>query len=117
MRAIVQQITALLAKIELSCAESESRILANVRARNAVFRNLRSRNTSASIIILPLISLPLKELRSGTEDPLHRGDRAILKLYRREFCRTTAHQIAGKPPNSLLMSNARRLSSSYSVAT
>jgi hypothetical protein len=34
--------------------------LANARARNATFRNLRSRNTSASIIIVPLISLPLK---------------------------------------------------------
>jgi hypothetical protein len=32
--------------------------LANALARNATLRNLRSRNTSASIIILPLL-LPL----------------------------------------------------------
>jgi hypothetical protein len=56
---MVQQISALLAKTEFPSPESESRLLANARARSATFRIFRSRNTSASIIIVPLSSLPL----------------------------------------------------------
>src|SRR5580692_10107194 len=67
-------------------------------------------------LLCPFFPAP-KELRFTTEDPLHRGDNTILKLYRGKFCRTVAHQIAGRDPSSALMSNAWRLSSSYSGDT
>jgi hypothetical protein len=62
MRAMDQNITALLAKIaflELEFNELACSARANARARNAAFRSCRSRITSVSIILVPSFHAPL----------------------------------------------------------